>query len=113
MLYIRQSDFVSMLEEENREFRSHAISYCPYPQAIRFDPRCSETVAGEESTGQRLQITEDVSILRVDYSTIQAPLFRVWKAVEARLVQGIDALTRIEEAVEAGVRSVGTSTVFG
>ena len=93
--------------------RSHAISYCPYPQAIRLDPRRGETVAGEESTGQRLQITEDVPILRIDYSTIQAPLFGVWKAVEARLVQGVDALARIEEGVDTGVWSARTSTVFG
>jgi hypothetical protein len=92
MLYIRQSDFVSMLEQENRDFRSHAISYCPYPQAILVDPRRSETVAGEKSAGQRLQITEDVPILRIDYSTIQAPLSGVRKAVEARLVQGVEVL---------------------
>ena|ERR1041385_7384317 len=113
MLYIRQSDFVSRLEQGNWDVRSHAISHCPYPQAIRFDPRSGETVAGEESTGQRLQITEDVPFLRIDHSTIQAPLYGVWKAVEARLVQGINALARIDEGVDPSVRSAWTSTVFG
>lgn len=80
---------------------------------VRLRPSPGETVAGDESEGQRLQVTEDVPILRIDYSTIQTPLFGVREVAEASLVQGVDALTRVEGAAGTRVWPPSIKVVFG